>query len=652
MSSKWLRIRKYFLLSIAIIFILSALSLLLLSTVYIPRKINGYIENISDEKGYEIKIDDLNFGFISGLKINEIMFYVEQGSKKPIIKVQRLIIKPDIFSSLFNRRLIVKELIIDKPRVSLTENGFNEIKKLKDQTKEEDRQEKEDDKSLVEISLIEVNEAQIEVAVGKSINIDKLLLKIDDSNLHDRLVLNLGGSIALYNNDADFHGIIKSSSDVTSGELFINLDELKIDDSPKAFHVPKKLSVDSEIKFEFGKEIDLRGVVDVISHKKDASSSSEIFAKLDYRLLYDKLSGSLSIDSLNLNIGKLLSSSFGGSIEKLATDGVLKIRGSARVTDLRRITTLFPGISNYQWSGNIEANDIELKGSWKSNNISLDGTLNLSGVNVKSEDNSFQIVELKSDLNFKSFFSGNRFGGFSVEGDFGSNKLLTRSGEIENINGNLEFITDNALKRGSLLFSLVDLRLKFGHKDSLIISNINTTNPFKIQFSSVAKDLDDDDKRKSHKSEIIFENKGLVYKNLSFKGFVVERGEISDLVIETVGDSKWQLKLIGTGSNIHDTNGKIELEKFELEMYPDISGQSVFRGSLKITDGNYNTVKVPSIFSRYRILDDSIKLSDIEMTLEQVGELNIKTLEIINGGEGDRFSNKVGFSGGKLQSQS
>ncbi len=406
MSFKWLRIRKYFLLSIAIIFILSALSLLLLSTVYIPRKINGYIENISDEKGYDIKIDDLNFVFISGLKINEIMFYVEQGSKKPIIKVQRLIIKPDIFSSLFNRRLIVKELIVDKPRVSLTENGLNEINKLKDQTKEEDRQEKEDDKSLVEISLIEVNEAQIEVAVGKSINIDKLLLKIDDSYLHDRLVLNLGGSIALYNNDADFHGIIKSSSDGTSGELFINLDELKIDDLPKVFHIPNKLSVDSEIKFEFGKEIDLRGVVDVISHKKDASSSSEIFAKLDYRLLYDKLSGSLSIDSLNLNIGKLLSSSFSGSIEKLATDRVLKIRGSARVTELRRITTLFPGISNYQWSGNIEANDIELKGSWKSNNISLDGTLNLSGVNVKSEDNSFQIIELKSDLNFNSFFQG------------------------------------------------------------------------------------------------------------------------------------------------------------------------------------------------------------------------------------------------------
>ncbi|MFQ5787080.1 MAG: hypothetical protein ACE5H1_03785, partial [Thermodesulfobacteriota bacterium] len=145
------------------------------------------------------------------------------------------------------------------------------------------------------------------------------------------------------------------------------------------------------------------------------------------------------------------------------------------------------------------------------------------------------------------------------------------------------------------------------------------------------------------------ENKGLAYNNLSFEGFVVERGEINDLVITRVGDSKWHFKLIGTGSNIYDTYGKMKLEKFQLEMYPDLSGNSVLWGSIKITNGNYSKVKVPLIFSSYRYFDDSFKLSDIEMILEQIGELNIKNLEILNSGEGDRFSNKVGFSGGNFK---
>jgi len=649
MSFNWLRNQKYFLFSITIIVIIFAISLILLSELYIPAKLTGYIEKFSDENGYEIEIDDLNFGIISGLKVNKLRFYVPQGSKNPLITVQRLILKPAILSSLFNRGLVVKELLIDKPRVSLTENGFNDIKNLRNQLKREDEPEKEDDKSFVYIGHVEVNEAEIKLGAGKSLSIDKLLLKIEDVTLHTQGILNLGGSITAYNNQADFHGTLKTSSDATSGELYINLAELKIDNLTNVFRIPDRLSASSEIKFKFAREIDLRGLVDVMSDERDADSPSELFAKLNYSLSYDKRSDNLSIDSLNLNMGKLLRSSFDGTIEKLATDGLLKIRGNARASELSRITTFFPGISNYQLSGDIEAGDIELTGSWNRNNISLDGTFNLSGVNVKSVENSFEIVGLKSNLIFKSFFSGNRFGDLSVNGDFTLTKVLTETGELENINGDLEFITNNPIKEGSLLFSLNDLRVKVGHKDSLIISNVRTTNPLKIQFSSMSSELVDNDQKRRHKSDIIFENKGLAYKDLSFKGFVVESGEINDLMIRREGDSKWDLKLIATGSNIYDTDGNMKLSDIQLEMQRDDTGKSLFWGSLEIADGDYNRVKVSKILTTYRILDDSIKLSDIEIALDEVGELKIKTLEIIKGEEGDKFPNQIEFSEGNFK---
>jgi hypothetical protein len=642
------RIVKYTLASIAIVFSLLLISVFLFSKFYFAKKVQGLVVNISKEKGYYVRISDITFGFLTGLEVEKIKIFDSRDINAYPITIGELIIKPGITSSIIDRKLVIEEIVINDLDLSLPQMGLDNLKKLSSEFRQKRLGEEEESSLPIAIKKIELNKAQIEVSGGVKLYVSKLDCTLRDYELQDQRNIDLKGTVIFLDNEIGMNGVIKASSNETTGELSVNIPDFK---SGLLLKVPGdggKLSLDADLNFQIAETMGSTGRIELGNGDVITNTSSGLSTELQYDVTYDKISDRLLINSLDFKVGKLVNATFDGSIDGITTDGVFNIAGSWSTTRIADVITSFHGLSHVVASGGIEARDLKLTGSLKNDDVSFGGKAILSGVDFDDRQRDIRVNQLGGTLVFKKIISRSVSGGLSIEGRFNSKSVATKIGLLDGLDGEFDFKNNGTWSSSELSFTLNDLNLERGLHDTLKISNLKTREPINMSFDNTSgKSLGESEKLfRRHKISLV--SRGLTFKDASYKGFEIEMGSIDDISALYESDGDLSIELTAYGSKITAIDDGIYLDRVRVDLVSDENGGFGFKGNVNLKDGRYGGFKFPSITADYAFDRDGIKLTNLEAGLEGLGALKSDEAMIIFGREGDRFSDKIRFSQGSF----
>src|SRR5579885_1023890 len=144
----------------ATLVLLFFISILLVSNVIIPDEIRSYINEVSKGTGYKVEINEIGFGFFSGLMGSEIEIFDVLNPANPILRVKNIAIMPEIIPSIISRKVKVREIIVDNSAISLTREELDNLVKL---FKEKAEKRKEEKSLPVGIERLIITDARVEV---------------------------------------------------------------------------------------------------------------------------------------------------------------------------------------------------------------------------------------------------------------------------------------------------------------------------------------------------------------------------------------------------------------------------------------------------------------------------------------------------------
>ncbi|MGB7293264.1 MAG: hypothetical protein WBD99_13910, partial [Thermodesulfobacteriota bacterium] len=641
-------ILKYVLASIAIFFSLFFISVFLFSKIYLAKKVQSLVVNVSKEKGYEVRISDIAFGFFAGLEARDIQIFDSTDLNAYPIKIGELKIKPDVTSSIIERKLVIEEIVINDADLSLPQVGLDKLKKLSAEIRQK-RLGKDEERFIpIAIQRIELNKAQIEVSEGVKLYVSKLDSRLRDYELQGQRKIELEGTLIFLDNEIGINGLIKTSSDETNGELNVDISGFKSGLLSKVLEDQENLSLHADLNFRIAETIGSSGRIELADGEEFTNTRSILSTELRYDVTYDKKSDALLINSFDLEVGKLLFARFDGSIDRMTTEGVFNINGSASTTRIEDVITFFHGFSHVAASGGIEARDLQLTGSLEKDDVTFGGKAVLIGVDFDDRERDIRVDQLGGTLDIKKIMSRRVSSSLSIEGKLNSKNVVTKIGLLEGLDGELDFKTDGTWNSSELSFSLNDLKLERGLNDKLEISNLKTREPIKMSFKgTIDKSLSEGENQLTQ-DEISLVSRGLTFKDASYKGFEIERGSIDDILVLYEINQNLSIELTVYGSKLRDMDDSMYFNSVRVDLASDENGGFGFKGKVTLKDGRYGDFKFASVTSDYAFEHDEIKLINLEAVLEGLGELKANETTIILGGSGDRFSNKVQFSQGRF----
>jgi hypothetical protein len=636
-------IAKYFLASIAIFLSLLLVSVFLFSKIYLAKKVQSLIVDIAREKGYEVKVGGIAFGFSGGLEAKDVEIYDSTDVNAPPIKIGEFIVKPDVTSSIIKGKLEIDEILINGADLSFSKAMFQKFKKLSAEIAQQRSGEAKPKFFSIAVKRLEINMGEIDVSPGAKLYLRKLDLDLSDYESNGRGNIGLKGTLLFLDNEIGVDGLVNTSSEETNGKLRLNIPEFRTGLS-NVLENKGNPSLHADLNFRIGEKITSGGKIELEYGEGLARARPPASTEVLFGITYDKISDTLFINKFDFEAGNFLLARFGGSVDRITTEGVLNIDGSASTARIQDVITFFRGFSHIVASGKIEAKDLELTGSIAKHDVTFRGKAVLSGVSFDDSERDIRIKGLGGTLDFRKGVSQGVASGLSLQGSLNSEELATKIGLLDDINADLEFKTNRRWSSSRLSFSLYDLKLKTVLSDTIRISDLKTAEPILISFNDTSDESSSGNEGESRRNNISVVSRGLTFKDASYKDFRIKSGSLDDILVLYQANQNLSLQLTIYGSQIRNMDDRMYLDRIQVNLASDENGGSGFNGKVDLKDGRYGGLKFPFVTSDYRFKNGEIKLTKLEAGLEGLGDLKAKETRIIFGGKGGRFSSKIEFS--------
>lgn len=554
----------------ATLVLLFFISILLVSNVIIPDEIRSYINEVSKGTGYKVEINEIGFGFFSGLMGSEIEIFDVLNPVNPILRVKNIAIMPEIIPSIISRKVKVREIIVDNSAISLTREELDNLVKL---FKEKAEKRKEEKSLPVGIERLIITDARVEVVSRTPIHLKKMEANLRDANLNKERTVDLSGLIEVRNNEIEIQGEIKPFSDTPTGELKINLSQLNMRSFSNTSLLPEKMSVSLDSKFRISDKVVSQGVIGFRPVQSEYEKNSPFSGKLNYDLTYNTFTDTIFVNSLNLDSGELIRASFAGRIEKLTREAILNIKGDVKTIQLENVPKWFPNLSRTEFSGDAKPDNVKITGSVRDKNIYLMGSVFLGEVNIKDKGSGFQIIGLKGKFNFEQSFKDSAPGVFLAQGNFSLRNFGIKTLDVNRVSGDVQFVPSE--------------------------------------------------------NGITFRSRDLAYGNLSFNGATVESGRASRFEFNLEKDKGWRLDVHSDGSRFKMSDEGAYIGEFQTDIHIGEGEKVDIYGRLNGKRAKYNDVSFPIISADFKFRDDLLKLTNLEMPVENYGELRVEKLNLL-----------------------
>jgi hypothetical protein len=571
MSSSGIRVIRAFLITIAVFLILVFTSFIIVSKVILPDKIRTYVEAYFKSKGYKIKIEDVEFNVPSGVLVNGVSVFALHNLESPIISIARVQIKPDSLDSLINRRIKLEKITIDSPSF-LTDKG--ELEKLVSSIlkKREITKRDEEKLSLIRVEHLEIKDAEIRLASGVSVNSKKFFVDFIDAELKGDRALNLRGQINLQKNEIEVEGRIKPFLDPPIGEIKLKAHELNTEKFSKILQSSERVQAVSSLSFQISDKISAQGVVDFMPARDNGKEVCPSLGKIEYDLSFDKVTETVFVNSLSLNVFDLIRLSLNGTVEKSLGEAVFNLEGKGEQIQLEKLEEMlkrFPKIPIFKSSGGIDPSDIRITGSIRNRDAALSGKVVLNEVNIDDNNHGLKLDWLHGVFHLKKFLYDNSSEGFYASGNFSLRKASSKSLDINSVSG-------------------------------------------RVEVASLGK-------------EITLKSDSLLWKNFSIGEVKSGSGRLKRLVFSLGENNHWALDISSDVSELLIFGEGVRFKQYHVAINRDGEG---ITGNVMGKDVSYKNIAFPNIYADLNMSGSLLKLTNIRMKIKNYGELKAKNLSI------------------------
>ncbi len=435
---------RLLLISIAVICVL-LVSLNIFLNIKLGKNVPGYLEQFSEQTGFDLKVDDASLDPLFRLKLRGIKVSDPSDASYMPAEIKSLILEPQIFSSLMERKINLGQIVIEHPVIRYRRESLDKLLNLFKGGGEGGKS------PSVGIERIRLEESRFEITPDLSFLSHSADILIVRGGPGGAAEVRLDGDITALDNEMGFKGTVNLLPGETTGELKIVIDDINDDLFPEVLELPGDLKGVSELSFKISEGLEVRGDITIESRSKQITAP---FASVKYGLRYDSTGNTAYLDTLDFDLMDAFQGSFSGTVEDVTGETDFNIVGRAGTDNLKEVVKWVPAINENELSGSIKGENLKIEGSRKNNDIALKGEIVLDRINFSDKDGRFKAHALDCRLKIKEALSGRTDLSFSTRGVCSVETFFWEEiGELTGVNGNVEIKPDADRKNYETMFS-------------------------------------------------------------------------------------------------------------------------------------------------------------------------------------------------------
>ncbi|MEQ9617651.1 MAG: hypothetical protein RIG61_00575 [Deltaproteobacteria bacterium] len=390
-----------------------------------------YLEKFSNSIGYDLKFESVKLDMLFRLSLNGVKLTDPSDTENPPVLINSIIVEPRIFSSLFNRKVNLEEIIIENPVIKYdSEDARKLLKAFK-------KGEQGGDKPpAVTIERIKLEDARFELGPDFTVLSREMEILISDAGSEWPGRVDFEGGLTIKENELGVQGGVSLLPEETTGNLKISLDRLKTDSFPGSVKIPRHIEGVSELEFRVSEDINVGGNIVLMAETERLDGP---LAAINYELRYDPTGNTAFVNALKFELLDTLEGEFTGTVEEVTGSTIFNLNGSAATESLKEIVKWVPEINENELAGSLYSDDLRITGSRKDQDISLRGKITLDRVNFADKDDGVKVKDLSCGLNIEQGLAKKSDYSFSSWGDCALGTFYwDELGEVDGVSGNVE----------------------------------------------------------------------------------------------------------------------------------------------------------------------------------------------------------------------
>lgn len=615
---------------------------------YIPKKLTEYLKQNSNWNGYNLKVDEINYGLLSGFNFKYIELSKPE-KKEKYFKINELKLNINFFYSILKRKAVIELVQIDNIESNISQQFLNELLNLRTLSKTQELKDKQNTKAGFELEKLVIDNFDISYEQKYNFRLNKLTLKLGDFENLDQI--NLQSNINIFEKDFFMESKVELSNSSIKATVDLKTPSLEILGSDN-IKIPD-LDIQTKITMDIKDEI-------ISNAKVNIHENKNMIGKADISLNYNKKDKALIINDSILEIFDLINLNTSGKVLNISDNPKFDVACKIENLNLKKLTKLIGEDFGMDISGNISKNHFELTGSIKDNlNIKgqvvfddlllkhgkddflIDGlTLDIGGLfNPNKNINNLSISASSNDLaggNFKLTSKLILGADFKKENNVLSGSFVAKDVDLSKVNYFQELVQGNILNLNTRFngnadrvelftdLSARDISIKISEDQTLKISELKSSDKIRntIKFNNLS---DESDKSSANKIDIKLNN--LAYKNLDYNSFKIENGLINAEVNNLFNkDIKFDLGL--KGNNLENSLFNLNLDNIEITARADGVKSEIITGNILSSSGKYKDFGISNLESDFDYDNSGLKLSEINFILKELGKANIKEINL------------------------
>jgi hypothetical protein len=178
------------------------------------------------------------------------------------------------------------------------------------------------------------------------------------------------------------------------------------------------------------------------------------------------------------------------------------------------------------------------------------------------------------------------------------------------------------------------------------VSKAVSSVPLELEYTESTRDRDAGMSAGETERRIIVRDKGLSYENLSFGEYIIEGGEVDDLMFSLALGGDWTLGMASRGRGFQVLGMDVYLEEFKEHIDIEESGRRGFSGTIDGTGGEFKSVDFPALTAEYVFNGSSIDIRKLTAKVSSAGELRSDDFRIEFGGDSGGYPYRISLKDG------
>ncbi|MEE9252793.1 MAG: hypothetical protein V3U74_05520 [Thermodesulfobacteriota bacterium] len=387
--------------------------------VVVPREVHRYLEELSEDTGIRIDLNDISYDIVRGLKGRGFSVSDLTDMANPFFTVRNLVIKHDIFSPLLGATIKIRGRI-EAPSIELSSAGIEKLSELIDRGRKQMGADdgKKKGKFTVEMESLEIIDAEIRLPSEKSVFLQKIMVRFGEKNVENQKTIKIEVFTRIENNAASAFGEILLGDPVSTVRVRVSVPAPDLKFISPLLELKEQTTINLNVELIIDDGVRASGVITLGSTGGLKTTELPPAVRIDFDAGSNRALQNLVLSGLDVYVNGFSALTLTGTVEgALSKRRSFDIRGKGASFGIEGISGLFAALSSVELRGRVTASEISLTGSPAGEGLKMEVDVGLDGVEAAHKQGKFRLRGLGGNLRFNKTVYSDRGDVTSLRGE-------------------------------------------------------------------------------------------------------------------------------------------------------------------------------------------------------------------------------------------